>query len=332
MSVLKILRVGDPHVKPSNLKESESLLQFVRSTALELKVDRLEILGDLWDTHSVVHLAVTEFWDHWFYELSNQQNQFKTFVLVGNHDQTGDYSNHYSALHPFIHLENNNFKIVHEPYLEGKYGYLPYIHGNQKFIEEANKLAEQGATVLVSHPNYKGAVYDNGSAILDGVDPNDLDVRFRHLIGGHIHTELEMGRVWYTGNARWLTKSCANKRKGIWFCEHDDITGEMVSKQFISTESVCTPIISLIWKEGGSRPEIVPGCKTNIELHGSSDWVTKTKKELIGSVSVSSKITDIKKSRERKSGRSLYEFLSKHYETDKREKLIDYMKGLELLG
>jgi len=164
------------------------------------------------------------------------------------------------------------------------------------------------------------------------VDPDLIIPSVRTLIGGHIHTELEMGRVWYTGNPRWLTKSCANKKKGIWLCEHNDETGAIESKTFISTAEVCTPVYSLVWKEKEEKPNIPENAKVYLELQGSSDWVNQQKKELVGSVYISSKITDIKKSRERKSGKSLEEFLSKHYQTDKREKLISYMKGLELLG
>lgn len=326
---IKILRCGDPHVKPGNIDESEALINFVVNKAIELEVDKLEFLGDLFDTHDIIRLRVLQFWHKHFRKLSKQR--FKTVVLVGNHDLTGDYSNTYSALSPFSHMENDRFQIVQGPYQDGLYGYLPYIHGNEEFVEEANKLADQGATVLVSHPNYEGAVYDNGSPITGAVNPDSLDSRFHHLIGGHIHTELELGRIWYTGNPRWLTKSCANKKKGIWLCTHDEDTGVMISKEFISTESVCTPIVSLIWNEGQNKPEIPANAKVDIELHGSSDWVTNTKKELVGSVSVSSKITDIKKSKERKSGKSLFEFLSEHYDTNKREKLISYMKGLDLV-
>jgi hypothetical protein len=330
---VKILRVGDPHVKPNNIKESEALISFVLSKALELKVDRLEILGDLMDTHSILRLEVVEFWDRWFKTLSTL-TLFKTIALVGNHDLTGDYSKSYSALHPFLTLENKNFKIVHEPYLDGLYGYLPYIHDNDKFVEEANKLAKQGATVLVSHPNFEGAVYDNGVGISNGLRPDLLDTNLLHLIGGHIHSQIEIGRVWYTGNPRWLTKSCANKQKGIWLCNHDDQTGAILSKEFISTESVCQKIVSIQWKEGQDKPEIPTNAKVDIELVGSSQWVTETKKQLVGSVSVSSKITDTKKSKERKSGKSLHEFLSKFYqaEPEKRKKLIAYMEGLNLVG
>lgn len=325
----KILRVGDPHVKPNNLEESHRLLQFVIDQAFEHKVDVVEILGDLFDTHDIVRLRVLKFWQQWFTTLS--QHAFKTRILIGNHDVTGEYSDPYSALHPFLNLENDNFKIVHEPFIDGVYGYLPYIHSNDKFIEEANALAGKGAKVLVSHPNYEGAVYDNGSPITSGVSDSALDSRYLHLISGHIHTELELGRIWYTGNPRWLTKSCSNKKKGIWLCTHDD-SGQITEKTFISTESVCTPMISIVWKEGEEKPQIPTNAKVDIELVGSSDWITKEKLSLKG-VSVSSKITDSKRNKERKSGTSLRDFILNHYKADvgKRTRILKYLGDLSFV-
>lgn len=325
----KILRVGDPHVKPNNLEESHRLLNFVLHQAMTNEVDVVELLGDLFDTHDIVRLRVLKFWQQWITALS--QHPFKTRILVGNHDVTGEYSDPYSALHPFLSLENERFKIVHEPFVDGPYGYLPYIHSNDKFIEQGNLLADQGARILVSHPNYEGAVYDNGTPITSGVADSAMDSRFSLLIGGHIHTEIELGRVWYTGNPRWLTKSCANKRKGIWLCNHDD-NGTLVDKTFISTESVCTPMISLVWKEGEEKPIVPEGAKVDIELVGSSDWVTKEKLALKG-VSVSSKITDSKRNKERKSGSNLRDFILNHYKTDveKRTRILKYLGDLNLV-
>lgn len=327
--------MGDPHVKPNNREESHALMRFVVEEARRLNVAVLEILGDLFDTHSIVRLEVMEFWDYWFEILSLET--FKTIVLVGNHDQTGSYSSKYSALSVFRHVEDQQrrhdqgIKIVSEPYLDGVFGYLPYIHDNAQFIEQANLLADKGATVLVSHPNFEGAVYDNGSPLSGGVPDSALSSNFLHLIGGHIHTELSLGRIWYTGNPRWLTKSCANKAKGIWLCDHD-ATGLMTSKTFISTENVCTPIASVVWREGEEKPAYPEKGNVNVELIGSSDWVSKQKLDLKG-VSISSKLTDTKKSRVRKSGKSLHEFLSSHYqaEPDKRAKLLKYLGDLNLV-
>lgn len=328
---MKFLRCGDLHVKPSNLEESERLLQFIVDKAIEYNVDVLELEGDIADTHDVVRLGVIEFWDKWFRILSEQK--FKTVVLAGNHDMRGDYGSDYSFLHPFKKHENDKLHLVTSGWKVENYAYLPYIHNDAQFISNANLMAKQGATVLISHPNFIGATYDNGTPINNGVDQDLLDPRFLHLIGGHIHTENSYGRVWYIGTPRWFTASCANKQKGIWVCTHDD-TGLMTNREFVSTESICTPILSLTWNQGEDKPQIRPNTKTSLELVGSSEWVLEQKKELKGLASISSKITDIKKSAVRKSGKSLYEFLSSHYQTspDKRTKLLGYMKRLELLG
>jgi hypothetical protein len=652
---MKILRLGDPHVKVSNIKESEALMQFVLFTATERKVDRIEILGDQFDNHSILRLEVLEFWQRWLWNLSDRAYSFDTYVLTGNHDISGDNTNNYSALQVFNDIEFVN--IVSSPVVVGAIGYAPYIHDNAKFVEEANKLADQGAKILVSHTTYQGSKYDNGMYAPDGVDPDLLDPRLTHLISGHVHCyssdtefltetgwktyenvksednlitfdikenllkrspilgrisknvkedliriknqhvdllltdghnvilkrilpereitdfekyradsipgyackmpvsarldrsgiplsndeirlivwlitdgtiefknketercqirwhlkkerkisrlsnlldrlnikysknlqksgttkinilsdnhykdkllewcllnrtkqiplflrdmsfeqfnafieeyantdgnygtfsdrvvqistskkneadliqeichtngasckirakkgkishnmlyvnldrvdtefvrcnnvtresyegrvvcftvkegtllvrrngmvsisgncEQEFGRVSYPGTARWLSKSCANRRKGIWMVEHDDVTGAILSKEFISTENVCQPIVSIKWSEGEDKPEIPESSKVDIELVGSSEWVLAQKKELKGTVSVSSKITDIKKSKTRKAGKSLFEFLSEHYQAspEKRDKLIQYMKEQKLLG
>lgn len=327
---MKILRLGDPHCKVSNLKESGALMRFVLDKFLELKVDRLEILGDIFDTHSIVRLEVLEFWGKWF-ELLNAM-EIDSYILVGNHDMGGDYTNDYSALNVFDNTTLKHIIIVNEPMSYKGISYIPYIHDNTKFIETANQImAVHNYKTLVSHTTYSGSKYDNGMFAPDGVDQDLIDPRFTSLISGHVHSEQEFGRVWYPGTARWLTKSCANRRKGIWLCEHSE-DGTLLSKEFISTESVCTPIISLVWKEGEDKPEIPPG-NTNIELIGSSDWVTKQKVDLKGLVSISSKLTDTKKSKERKSGKSLHEFLSNHYPTepDKRAKLLKYLGDLNLV-
>ena len=42
----KILRVGDPHVQVSNLKDAEKLLDFAIVTAIERQIPTIEFLGD----------------------------------------------------------------------------------------------------------------------------------------------------------------------------------------------------------------------------------------------------------------------------------------------
>lgn len=324
---MKILRVGDPHVKVSNLEESARLLQFVLDTAKANNVDTVELLGDLFHTHAILRLEVLDFWQKWLWKLSKE---FLTIVLVGNHDQSGDHSSSSNALRVFSDLNPGRLWIVELPALVKGVGYLPYIHDNSKFIKEANTLAELGAKCLVSHTTYQGSKYDNGMYAPDGVDPEAVSPQYVHLISGHVHTEQEYGRVWYPGTARWDTASDANKRKGIWLCLHDD-AGRLLEREFISTGGgICTPIVSVEWREGEACPEIQEGSKTQVELIGSSSWIAKEKANLKGKASIKTKVTDTKRE-SRKSGSNLLDFVNNHFESKMKNRLIEYMRELKLV-
>jgi DNA repair exonuclease SbcCD nuclease subunit len=324
---MKILRVGDPHVKVSNLDESERLMQFVLAMARAHNVDTIELLGDLFHTHAILRLEVLLFWQKWLYKLSKE---FYTIVLVGNHDQSGDHSSDSNVLTVLSDLNPDSLLVVELPALVKGIGYLPYIHDNEKFIKEANILAELGATCLVSHTTYQGSKYDNGMYAPDGVDPDAISGNFVNLISGHVHTEQEYGRVWYPGTARWDTASDANKRKGVWICVHDN-GGRLTSREFVSTgEGVCVPIISVEWREGEACPELPEGAKTQVELIGSSAWVAKEKINLKGKASIKTKITDTKKE-SRKAGSNLLDFVNNHFESKMKDKVVNKMKELGLV-
>ena len=328
---MKILRVGDPHIKVSNLDESDRLMQFVLDQANSLSVDTVEFLGDMADTHAIVRLEVLEFLDRWFRTFASQG--FKTIVLVGNHDLTGSYSSKYSALTPFRNILGN-LKIIETPTLIGKIGYLPYIHDNEVFVSEANNLAALGAKVLVSHTTYEGSAYDNGMYAPNGVNHEHIDLSVTNLVSGHIHSTQEFGRVQYPGTARWATASDANAEKGIYLYTHDE-EGAIAARDFIDTKSVCTPIIGIERKESDTSPLSIPeGAEVYLSLIGTSAWIQSVKEELRGKkgLKISSKFTDTKRAATtRKSGKSLMEFVTSHYETKKRDKLISFMQELKIV-
>jgi DNA repair exonuclease SbcCD nuclease subunit len=330
---MKILRVGDPHVKVSNLEESEALMHFVNDVALQYEVDRVELLGDLFHNHSVLRLEVVDFWSDWLEVLSTGQ---ELVVLVGNHDQSGDYNSESNALSVFAKTKNKNLHIIEYPKAIGIFGYVPYIHESTKFVEICNNLVSMlGARVIVSHNTYQGSKYENGFYAPDGVDPESISCDL--LIAGHIHSRQRFRtnrgqEVIYPGTARWDTASDANQPKGIWLVEHDDETGAILREEFIDTSSVCSPIISVTVNEGEELPALTEGARLSVELVGSSDWVSKQKSLLKGKASIKTKITDKAKLEHRKSGSNLSEFIDKHYVTSvDKTKLLSYMKELQLV-
>jgi DNA repair exonuclease SbcCD nuclease subunit len=325
---MKVLRIGDPHAKIGNLAEMARLMIFVSEVAIEKDVDRIEILGDLFHNHAILRVEVLDFWVHFLESLSEIK---ETFIIEGNHDQPGDFNVNTSSLRIFNKLNNKNLVIVDSPIVDGIFGYMPYYHDANKFIEESNSLALKGAKILVCHQTFSGSKYDNGMYAPDGIESDKLN--FNLIISGHIHKYQKFGNVIYPGTPKWDSISDANEKKGIWIFEHDDINGEIKSQEFLSTENVCTPILSFVYKETDSGPPDWPeNAKVNIELVGTSNWISSTKEKFKGKCSITCKITDKKKNIVRKTGKSFEDFLNTVYTSlvDKKE-LISYAKELGLV-
>lgn len=327
---LKILRIGDPHIKPSNLAEAEKLMAFVYQTVLDVEPDRVEILGDLFHTHAVVRLEVLSFWNSWLDILSEKA---EVIVLVGNHDLSGNGHPSVNALEVFTKFKKKNLKIISHPAIYGNFAYMPYRANNELFIDESNGLAAAGGKVLICHQTFDGSQYENGFYAPDGVEISRLN--YDLIISGHIHKTqiIKAGNkiVMYPGTAKWDTASDANESKGIWLHIHDDSTGAITATRFMSTEHVVTPIVKLSYKEGEEKPTYPENANVTLELVGSSEWVTKQKKSLKGQVSISAKITD-KKTEKRNPGNNLPDFVNNLFVTNfNREKLLSYMKGLDLV-
>jgi len=321
---MKVLRVGDPHVKPSNLEESERAMEYVIDLAKRQRVDRIEILGDLFHTHAILRLEVLDFWNRWLNRMP-----VETVVLVGNHDMTGDKNSDTHALEVFKEMPNG-ITVVDEPILRGIYGYLPYQHSQESFLSLAQRLAHDGARVLVCHQTLGGAQYENGFYAPDAIDPSLIP--FDLIISGHIHKRqiIKAGgkTVIYPGTFRWDTVSDANEIKGLTIYEHDSQTGQILSEEFFPTADVCPPIISVTWQEGDEHPDMYldTNARVTVELVGSSSWVKLQKEHLKGRVNIKTKITDSRLAR-MQSGTNLEEFINKIFETHiDKQNLLRFMK------
>lgn len=324
-----IVRVGDPHAKVSNLDEMKNLILFIIETAKKQNADRIELLGDLFHTHAVLRLEVLEFWS---WALKALSETCPTVVLVGNHDQSGNYSSNSSALSVFSLMGWKDLTIVEKPCAKGVFGYVPYTHDVNEFVRIANDLYNAGARVLVCHQTFTGSKYESGIYAPDGFDPSLLPA-FTHIISGHIHSEQEFGNIIYPGTARWDSLTDANRRKGIWVFGHNDAGGTIQFRTFVSTEQVCSPIKCIEWKEGEPSPEQWPeNAKVAVELIGSSIWVAQKKVELKGKCSIKTKITDRQTSQVRTSGNSLEHFINSLFiSTMNREHLLKYAKELGIV-
>ena len=286
-------------------------------------------MGDLYHTFAIKRTEVDYFWHKWLNQLSYNK---RVYVLVGNHDKVnqGNDEDLRHALNTLAH-EQSDLHIIQSPAAFGIFGFIPYFHSKPKFVEEANKLYDQGVKTIFAHAEFNGGKFETGMYIPDGINPDDIKADL--VISGHIHSRQRFGKILYPGTARWLTSSDKNEPKGLWLAEFDD-QGKIVKEEFLDTSHVCTPIYAYQFKEGEDEPVIPEGSRASVELIGSSEWVQKQKVKFKGRASISSKITDKAKPANRKTGNNLEHFVDKVFEPVsgiKKERMVEFMKELGVL-
>lgn len=274
---MKILYVGDPHVKVSNIPECERLVDFIIKTAGEQDVDQITILGDMFHTHAVVRIEVIDFWRRALWDMSTLGKPI--YCLVGNHDQPGSKEKE-QDMNALLSLRNltNMVRIIDRPFLDPhtNIGYVPYHSNEHHFKGAAAELYSQGNKCLIAHQTFTGAQYENGFFSEEGIDPGSL--LQEEIISGHIHKCQQVGKCFYPGTPKWDTMSDANQPKGLYIITHAE-DGTTREKEWFSTEDVVTPIITYEIKEGDELPEINPNARNHIILEGKSAWISKTKKK-----------------------------------------------------
>lgn len=323
---MHVIRVGDPHVTLSNIKEAQSLVDFIILKAKEFQADRVEFMGDLFHTHAVKRLEIEKFWHNAFVAIT--QAGYPIVALVGNHDQVGKGNEDFNALHTLSYIPN--VTIVQDAIKLNNITYIGYHRDSDVLIKKAN---QQHSKCLIAHATFTGATYENGFYAEDGIDP-DLFVH-EEIISGHIHSSQQVGKCFYIGTPKWDTLSDANQDKGIWYFRHSD-DGAVMEKEFISTKEVVLPIMKYTINEGESLPEINPEHKNYIELVGQSAWILKMKKKIKGMAQIKGRPTDrISQSRTNDNGEmlSINQYLSDFFipqaGVDKNS-ILEYINSVEV--
>ena len=273
---MKIALLGDPHAKINSLNEISVLIDYLISLKNQKKTDSLVILGDLFDTHSVVRLEIWKFWEEQLNKLSKHFSSDEIIIISGNHDKPGSTEREYISA--IATLNSNNATLVYDTgsVYQGV-SFVPYCSKEDAFIDICNDLHKKNPTkYLICHQTFNGAKFDNGMYAPEGFDFNK--VPHEQIISGHIHTTMRFDKVFYPGTARWESASDANKTKGIYVLDTNTDAYE-----FYSTDNVVTPMIALEVKEGDEVVELNKNAKYTIHLIGTSKWIAKTKGQYKGS-------------------------------------------------
>ena len=228
---MKVIIVGDMHVVPDEIKDSEAVLNLVLETAKERGIENVWFTGDQHHTHSVIRVEVMNWWRQAFAKLS--EAKIGSTALVGNHDQ----HNPGSPVHAMMaYSDMDDVYIVDKPEHFGN-GVLmvPYVHTEQEFIDACNEFRGYTKTVFC-HQTFNGAKYENGFYAKDGFEASKIPQV--NVISGHIHSGMEFDKVWYVGSPRWRTLGDANQERFIWVVEFSE-DGDILSREGISTGGVC---------------------------------------------------------------------------------------------
>jgi hypothetical protein len=266
----KILYVGDVHATPDSLEECEKLVDFVITTAKSNSAKVVCFLGDIFNTHSVIHLPVLAFWKRQFDKLKDAG--LFVISLVGNHDKGGVRGIEDNAL-----MLYTGITIVSRPTVISNILFLPYFYTTEDFIQACN---DNPTHLVVCHATFvgPGLLFENGFPIADGINPNDVPQE--QILSGHIHRPASSGKVTYIGAPRWRSVSDVNTERAIWIFEHDPVTGRILDGVPFSTASVCRPMFALTDTE--ETPCVLPegDAAVLVDVHGTKQYVDRRKREL----------------------------------------------------
>ena len=199
--MVKVLCIGDPHIKVNNMVESEQMLEKLIEITNAKKPDFIVCLGDVLDRHSNIHVSCLMMAEKMVDKLSSL---CPFYLLVGNHDRPNN-SNFLTIEHPFNAMKKwPNVTIVdifHRLEFGGKkFLMLPYVSPGR--LEEAIRFAIKDEDIksfdcLILHQEIHGC--HMGAIVSEHGDKYPLD--YPLAISGHIHDyEHLQGNVIYVGS------------------------------------------------------------------------------------------------------------------------------------
>jgi DNA repair exonuclease SbcCD nuclease subunit len=280
---LKVLRIGDMHVKINNLEESQKVIDWAIDIAVKNKIDLIEFLGDLFHTHAVKRIEVEHFWTINLKKITALG--FPIIILVGNHDMPGtrEKESEMNAIEllgliPGVTVIDKPTNLSMQ---DGRIvSYMPYMSDLDHFVEASNKLYNEGSQdLLVTHQTFTGASYDNGFYCEAAVDP--AAIPHKQILSGHIHTAQQIGKCFYAGTPKWDTMSDANQDKGIWLYDYGANKVE-----FLSSKEIATPIYKFVINEEDPEPELIKNARNYLEFRGKTTWIAQMKKKYKGRANI----------------------------------------------
>jgi DNA repair exonuclease SbcCD nuclease subunit len=195
---MKVLFIGDPHIRPDNIPEIEQLEKTIDEILEKNTIDFIVVGGDILHTHERLHtLAMNRAIDF----LKHFACNYKVYCLVGNHDLINNQQ-FLSRNHWMTHIENlpNIFIVEKALRLEksGKvFAMVPYVWPG-RFIEamEVCDVQWKDANCIFAHQEFKGCKM---GAIISEIG-DEWNESYPLIISGHIHdNQRPQKNIYYPG-------------------------------------------------------------------------------------------------------------------------------------
>jgi predicted phosphodiesterase len=199
---MKILLIGDPHLKINNFQQGLDFLRWIEAVAAKYQPQVVCNLGDTFDTHAVVRSELLkEFKDHVERILAHTN---KYWYVLGNHDMFKPNDAKYHALQSF---EISGMEVFDQVTDLGILGItiVPYVHKFEDFPLETQKIC-------ITHNTFIGADY--GFKREDaGINADKVSADL--IISGHIHKRQSFGKVIYPGTPYAHNANDVDEIKGV---------------------------------------------------------------------------------------------------------------------
>lgn len=188
----KILCIGDPHCKISNIASINKIALDVVDIVGKNDIDFIVILGDLHDTHNEIK---TQSLNAMYHMLKSISQAKKTYLLVGNHclinnqhvltpDNVGKISESGHFFNVFSEIEN--LSIIDHPQKINDFIFTPYTPPG-KFMETLRLFLKEdeitSAKAIFCHQEFYGSSFGTIVSSIGDKWPSNMPV----AISGHIH-------------------------------------------------------------------------------------------------------------------------------------------------
>lgn len=171
-------------------------------------------LGDVFDRRKYVNYQTLQSAQEYFFEPLNKE--FKSWLLVGNHDTYYKNTNEVNSLSLLL----NQYKNIHQVHQACEVGFdgvsllmVPWIAPDNQ-VEIMNDMQLSQSQICLGHFEISGFEMHRGAVCDTGLDKKLFD-KFDMVISGHFHTRSKNKNILYTGTPYQMTWADWEDQKGF---------------------------------------------------------------------------------------------------------------------